>query len=179
MTFQPPFRVERRMKTKQQKEKQKMKKLMMVMCVAAVAAGCKTQVYKNDGGDADLRPTIVRDIAYEKYDVQSTPVESSDIRVGIFPGFFGGITVGGIASHFADNVDQGYAAQKTTRAAKNGAYAAACEAAKCDSLVGTRYEVKYNFYFLWDKAQVTVKGYPAKLTGVEFRKANFECPCKK
>ena len=156
-----------------------MKKVMMGLALVALVAGCKTTVYKNDGGDADLRPTIVRDVAYEKYDIKSTPVESTDIRVGILPGFVGGSTVGGVASHFADNVDQGYAAQKTTRAAKNGAYAAACEQASCDSLVGTRYQVDYNFYFVWDKAKVTVKGYPAKLTGVEFHKANLDCPCKK
>lgn len=138
-----------------------MKKLMTCMSLLALVAGCKTQVYKNDGGDADLRPTIVRDVAYEKYEVQPTPVESSDVRIGILPWDFpfgGGWIIGGIASHYADNVDQGYAAQRTTRAAKNGSYAAACEAAKCDSLVGTRYVVKYNNFFFWDKANVTVKG---------------------
>ncbi len=155
-----------------------MKKVSMALAILALAAGCKS-VYKNDGGDADLRPTIVRDVAYEKYDVKATPVESVDNRVGIFPLFFGGITVGGIAGHFADNVDQGFAVQKTTRIAKNGAYAAACEAAHCDSLVGTRYVVEYTNYWFWDEATVKITGYPAKLTGVEFRKANFDCTCGK
>ena len=156
-----------------------MKKLMIGIGLMAVFAGCKTTVYKNDGGDADLRPTIVRDIAYEKYDVKSTVVESVDNRIGILPGFFGGITVGGVAEHLADNVDQGFSVRKTIRIAKNGAYAAACEQAKCDSLVGTRYDVQYNNYFLWDTATVTVKGYPTKLTGVEFHKANLDCCCGK
>lgn len=155
-----------------------MKRLIACIGLVALAAGCKTDVFKNDGGDGDLRPTIVRDIAYEKYDVKSTPVESMDSRVGLFPGFFGGITIGGIANHYADNVDHKFAA-KTTRYAKNGAYANACESAKCDSLVGARYTVEYNNYFFWDEARVTVKGYPATLTGVEFRKASFDCPCCK
>ena len=155
-----------------------MRKLMMCIGLVAMVAGCKTE-FRNDGGDADLRPTIIRDVAYEKYDIKSTPVESIDNRVGIFPLFFGGFTVGGIAGHFADNVDQGFSVRKTIRIAKNGAYAAACEAAKCDSIVGTRYQVQYNFYFFWDEAVVTVKGYPAKLTGVEFHKANPDCPCVK
>ena len=143
-----------------------MKKLMVIAVLGAIASGCVSK-YKNDGGDADLRPTIVRDIAYEKYDISNKTVSSTDQRVGIF----GILTVGGLASHYADNVDQGFSPIPTLAKAKNGAYAAACEAAKCDSLVGTRYDVKYTNFFLWDEATVTVVGYPAKLTGVEFRPA--------
>ena len=152
-----------------------MKKLIIGIGFAALAAGCQS-VYKNDGGDADLRPTILRDIAYEKYDIKSTPVESLDNRVGLFPGFFGGITLGGIASHYADNVPMAYSKDmiKTVRMARNGAYAAACEGAKCDTLVGTRYIIDYTNYFFWDEAKVKVIGYPAKLTGVEFRKAKLD-----
>ena len=150
-----------------------MKKLVMVMCLAAVVAGCKSQ-YKNDGGEADLKPTIVRDIAYEKYDIKSTPVESVDNRVGIGP-----IVFGGIAGHIADDAPGGWFDKKIVQVAKNGAYAAACEAAKCDSLVGSRYTVDYANYVLWQEVTVRVKGYPAKLTGVEFHKANLNCCCGK
>lgn len=152
-----------------------MKKLMIVAVLGAIASGCVSN-YKNDGGDADLRPTIVRDVAYEKYDISNKTVTSTDQRIGISVPFVSAFTgkkiiVGGLAGHFADNVDQGWSPYETARMAKNGAYAAACEAAKCDSLVGTRYDVKYTNYFLWDEATVTVVGYPAKLTGVEFRPA--------
>ena len=148
-----------------------MKKLIMGIGLAALAAGCQS-VYKNDGGDAYLCPEIVRDVAYEKYDVKSTPVESVDNRVGIF-GFF---VLGGLAGHYADNVPMAYSKDmiKTIRLARNGAYAAACEAAKCDTLVGTRYTIDYTNYLLWDEAKVKVVGYPAKLTGVEFRKAKLD-----
>lgn len=151
-----------------------MKKLIIGIGLAALAAGCQS-VYKNDGGDASLRPTIVRDVAYEQYDIKSTPVESIDNRIGLFPFLLGGpIVIGGIASHYADNVDQGFAPAKTARYAKNGAYAAACEAAKCDSIVGARYTVDYTNFFIWDEAKVRIVGYPAKLTGVEFRKAKID-----
>jgi len=154
-----------------------MKKLMFAAMIGAIATGCVSK-YKNDGGDADLRPTIVRDIAYEKYDISNKTVSSTDQRIGIaipiYSVFCGKIIVGGIAGHFADNVDQGWSPYETARMAKNGAYAAACEAARCDSLVGTRYDVKYTNYFLWDEATVTISGYPAKLTGVEFRPAPIE-----
>ena len=151
-----------------------MKKLIIGVSLAAAAVGCKS-VYKNDGGDADLRPTIVRDIAYEKYDIKSTPVESVDNRVCLF----NFLILGGIAGHYADNAPQGYFDKKVVAAAKNGAYAAACEGANCDTLVGTRYIIDYTNYLLWEEAKVKVVGYPAKLTGVEFHKANLDCPCAK
>ena len=158
-----------------------MKKLAIGIGLAAIAAGCTT-VYKNDGGDADLRPAIVRDVAYEKFDIKSTPVESVDSRKRIL--FF---TIGGIAKHYADNAPGGYSDKafdsyllpNLVAESKNAAYAAACEAANCDTLVGSRYIIEHNNYFFWEEAKVKVIGYPAKLTGVEFRKANFNCGCGK
>lgn len=151
-----------------------MKKIMIGIVLAAVATGCQS-VYKNDGGDADLKPTIVRDVAYEKYDVKTIQVESIDNRIGLFKNFI----LGGIAGHYADNAPEGYYGAKTVAYAKNGAYAAACEQAECDTLVGCRYTIEYTDYLLWDEAKVKVTGYPAKLIGVEFRKANLDCNCGK
>ena len=51
--------------------------------------------------------------------------------------------------------------------AKNGAYANACDAAKCDQLVGTRYKVTTEDYFVYAKCKAEVTGYPAKVVGVE------------
>ena len=156
----------------------KMKKVISVMVLAVLATGCVTN-YRNDGGDADLKPTIVRDVAYEKYDISDKPVQASEQCIGIIPFFFDHnlFTIGGMAQHLADNVEkQGYAQESIMRA-KNGAYALACEKAGCDTLVGTRYDVVYKWYYLWNEAIVTVNGYPAKLTGVEFHKANLDCCC--
>ena len=156
-----------------------MKKIMMVATLAALATGCVTN-YRNDGGDADLKPTIVRDVAYEKYDISDKTVQASEQCIGVFPVFGNNLfTLGGMAQHLADNVEkQGYAQESIMRA-KNGAYALACEKAGCDTLVGTRYDVVYKWYYIWNEATVTVTGYPAKLTGVEFHKANLNCCCGK
>ena len=162
-----------------------MKKLVIGATLAALAVGCKS-VYKNDGGDADLRPTIVRDIAYEKYDIKSTPVESTDSRISIL----GFIDIGDTPDHYADNAPDGsylVGIQSGTFSfgggilakAKNAAYANACKAANCDTLVGTRYEIDVANNFLWEEVTVKVVGYPAKLTGVEFHKANLDCHCGK
>ena len=51
--------------------------------------------------------------------------------------------------------------------AKNGAYANACDAGKCDQLVGTRYKITTEDYFVYAKCKAEVTGYPAKVTGVE------------
>lgn len=160
-----------------------MKKMMLGIVLAVAATGCVSK-YRNDGGDANLRPTIVRDVAYEKYDISDKAVNSVDQRIGIYIPFFTELygrrfIVGGLAGHFADNVDQGWVPYETALWAKNGAYAAACEREGCDSIVGARYDVEYINYFFWDQAKVTVTGYPAKFTGIEFHKANPDkCCCK-
>ena len=151
-----------------------MNKLMIVSLLAAVAAGCITN-HKNDGGDSNLKPAIVRDIAYEKYDISEKQITATDQKVGILPyGMANVFTVGGLAKHLADNVEVNQWTQESIRYAQNGAYAAACEKSGCDSIVGARYDVVYEWYFLWNTATVTVTGYPAKLTGVEFRPAQFK-----
>ena len=156
-----------------------MKKLMMCAALAALATGCVTN-FRNDGGDSDLKPTVVRDIAYEKYEISDKPVQATEKCIGICPfGPFNLATVGGMATHISDNVESMGFTQESIMRAKNGAYAVACESAGCDTLVGTRYEVVYKWYYFWNEASVTVTGYPAKLTGVELRKANLDCACGK
>lgn len=147
-----------------------MKKVIMFLGVAAVAAGC-TSVYKNDGGEATLCPTIVRDIAYEKYDIKSTPVESIDKRTFVL-----GMDFGDQPDHYADCAPGSFFSGKWVDKSKNAAFANACKAANCDTLVGARYDITFKDYFLFQKVEVKVVGYPAKLTGVEFRKANLDYP---
>ncbi|MBO7721474.1 MAG: hypothetical protein J6T01_03615 [Kiritimatiellae bacterium] len=155
-----------------------MKKLIGAALLAAFACGCVTN-FRNDGGDDSLRPRIVRDAAYEKYEISDKPVTYTEQRVGIFPFYrFNWFTVGGTSKHLADDVDDKGYLQETIVLAKSGAYAAACDQAGCDSLVGTRYEVEYKWYFFWNEASVKVTGYPAKLTGIEFKPATLFCPCK-
>ena len=47
-----------------------------------------------------------------------------------------------------------------TDVAKNGAYANAREAGKCDRLVATRYKVTTKDYFVYAQCQAEVKGFP-------------------
>ena len=69
-----------------------------------------------------------------------------------------------------------------TPKAKNGAYANACDAAKCDQLVATRYTVTVEDYFVYAKCKAEVTGYPAKVEGVEVLTPpclKKPCECKK
>jgi hypothetical protein len=160
------------------KRRKNMKKLMIVGVLTALASGCITNM-RNDGGDSDLKPTIVRDVAYEKYEVSDKTVTATEQKIGVLPfRWHNMFTVGGMSKDYADNFEDRGNIQESVLLAKSGAYALACEQAKCDSLVGVRYDVTYKWYYFWNEATVTVTGYPAKLTGVEFKKANL-APCAK
>ena len=137
-----------------------MKKLMMMAAVAMVVCGCVT-VNKNDGGESDLRQKVCKDIIHEKISVAEQTVSAQD-QVQCLFGF---ICWGSTATHHADQAEFSGFGYKA--AAKNGAYANACDAGKCDQLVGTRYKVTTEDYFVYAKCKVEVTGYPAKLEGVE------------
>lgn len=145
-----------------------MKKLLPMIALAACAVGCQSYQY-NKGGDADLRPTIVRDIAYEKFDISNKPI-SVTVHATYLLGKF---RLGSTYDKFADNVDDNKFCSGVDGEVRNQAYAMACAEAKCDSIVGAQYEIKRENNILWHDITVTLKGYPAKLTGVEFRPAVF------
>lgn len=167
-------------KTGARKRRNEMKKLIMAASIAAIACGCITHS-KNDGGDADLQPKIVKDIVYEKYDVGKAPVTGTEaisyIKLGIYT-----IKWGGTATHFANNApigNIGIFGKTPAQLAMNGAYANACEQGKCDSIVGSRYKIKSEDYFLFGTVTCEASGYPAKLTGVELRENKAACQdCK-
>jgi len=148
-----------------------MKKLMMTAALVALAAGC-VSVRKNDGGDSVLTPTIVKDIVHEKYMVGETPVTATEsLNV-----LFGLITWGKTATHHADAAPYGFLDK--VGQVKNGAYANACDQAKCDSIVGTHYNVRVEDYFVFKKLTCEITGYPAKITGVELIENKSSCCCK-
>ena len=147
-----------------------MKKLVMAAAVAAVACGC-VSIHKNDGGEACLKPTVAKDIVHEKYDVGTTPVtatESLNVVCGI-------IKFGKTATHIADAAPVGFF--DTLGLVKNGAYANACDQAKCDSIVGARYNVRVEDYFVFKKLTCEITGYPAKIVGVELIENKAPCSC--
>jgi len=145
-----------------------MKELMIVGALAAMAAGCVT-VNKNDGGDSAIAPNVVKDAIREKYEVGKDTVQASDTVNCLF----GFICWGSTATHIADLSDSGCLGGLAK--AKNGAYANACDKANCDSLVGTKYTITTDDYYVFKTIKVEVKGYPASITGVDVIKADKPC----
>lgn len=137
-----------------------MKKLIAVAAIAAVACGC-ISVHKNDGGNSDLRPEIVKAKVVEKMTVGAQPVTAEEEIQCVL----GLICWGATATHVADQAE--FSGFGPVAKAKNGAYAKACEAAGCDQLVGTRYTITMEDYVVYKKCKVVVTGYPVTLQGVE------------
>ena len=156
-----------------------MKKLMMAAAVAAIACGCITN-HKNDGGDACLKPAIAKDIVHEKYSVEQTPVTAAE-SINYINLFYFSFSWGGTATHFADNAPIGdvrFTGLTPQQKAQNGAFANACDQAKCDDIVGARYKYTDENYFIYGKVTCEATGYPAKLTGVELIENKTPCCCK-
>ena len=156
-----------------------MKKLMIGAVVAAVACGCVT-VNQNDGGNACRRPCIAKDIVHEKFTVSDKTVSAED-NINCLFGF---ICWGSSATHIADAVCYGPGAKTPfsilpsgVDKAKNGAYANACDAAKCDQIMAAKYKVTTDDYFVFKKFKAEITGYPATLTGVEVIENKTPC-CK-
>lgn len=139
-----------------------MKKVLSILALAALASGCIT-VNKNDGGESGMTMPIVKDVIHEKITVADTPVSAQDEIQCLF----GLICWGSSATHVADVTDELVPVGALVKA-KNGAYANACDKAKCDRLVGTRYTITtYDDYIVYKKVKAEVTGYPATLAGVE------------
>ena len=137
-----------------------MNKLMTVAMIAAVACGC-VSIHKNDGGDNKISPNVIKDTIHEKYTVGKDAVAAQD-QINCLFGF---ICWGSTATHVADVSDSGIGGAGK---AKNGAYANACDAAKCDAIVGTKYTVTtFDDYFVFKRIKAEISGYPVTLTGAE------------
>lgn len=133
----------------------------MTAAIAAVACGCIT-VNKNDGGESNMKVKVCKDMIHEKIAVEDKQITAQD-QIHCLFGF---ICWGSSATHVADQTDDLFSLGMQVKA-KNGAYANACDAGKCDQLVGTRYKITTEDYFVYEKCKAEVTGYPAKVTGVE------------
>jgi len=155
-----------------------MKKLIMGAAVAAIACGC-VSVNQNDGGSACRTPCIAKDIVHEKFAVDQNTVSATD-NINCLFGF---ICWGSSANHIADVVFDGSGNRpiigifdnKGIKQAKMGAYANACDAAKCDQIVGTKYKITTQDYFVFKQIKAEITGYPATLTGVEIIENKVPC----
>ena len=147
-----------------------MKKTILAASAAAILTGCVT-VRKNDGGESNVRPHIVKDKVREKYEVGKEKVKATDSVYSLLSL----ICWGSDAKHVADMTDTSGAT--LIGRAKNGAYAIACDEAGCDALVGTKYKVASgSFFFIFHWATAELTGYPATLTGVEIIPADANTP---
>ena len=137
----------------------KMNKLSVIAVLASVACGC-VSVNKNDGGDPRLAPPLAQDKVHLKYVVEKNQVKAADQMHCLF----GFICWGSSATHRCDQSEGGFSLSDRV---KDGAYANACDAAQCDQLVGARYKVTVDDYFIYAKGKAEVSGYPSKLVDVE------------
>lgn len=147
-----------------------MKKLMCAAAVAAIACGC-VSVNKNDGGNSDLRPPVAKDIVHECLKIEKETVTAED-QISCLFGF---ICWGSTATHSCDQSECGFGMKAK---AKDGAYANACDAAKCDQIVGARYKITTENYFFFAKCKAEVTGFPAKVEKCEVIENKVPC-CKK
>lgn len=148
-----------------------MKKLMVAAALAALASGC-ISVNKNDGGNSCLKPCVVKDRVHVKYEIGKDRVQASDQLNCLF-----GFICWGSTAHVADQGEFGFGALAK---AKNGAYANACDGAKCDSIAAARYTIKTDDYFVFKKVKADVSGYPVRVVGTEILDAAKSPvpPCK-
>jgi len=151
-----------------------MKKSMLCAVIAAIACGC-VSVNQNDGGNACRKPCIAKDIVHEKFTVAAQTVSAQDQLNCLF----GFICWGSTATHIADAVCGQGPFLNAAAKAKNGAYANACDAAKCDQVVGAKYKVTTEDYFVFKKIKAEITGYPATLSGVELIENKTPCSCCK
>lgn len=150
-----------------------MKRIIIGATIAALACGC-VSVRQNDGGNACRTPCIAKDIVHEKFAVSDKTISAQD-KINCL---FGIICWGSSATHFSDAVCGQGPFLDAVAMAKNGAYANACDAAKCDQVVGARYKVTTEDYFVFQKINAEITGYPASLTGVELIENKTPCACK-
>lgn len=148
-------------KSNEGKGKKKMKKLLVGIVIAVVGVGCVT-VNKNDGGNSSIKPRQVKDVIHLKYSVEKQTVSAKDQMHCLF----GFIRWGSTASHAADQGEAGHSVPVLSKV-KNGAYANACEAANCDQIAAARYKVTTKDYFVYQKIQAEITGYPVKVVDVE------------
>lgn len=135
-----------------------MKKLIATMTLAALACGCIT-VNKNDGGDSCLKPCMIKDKIHLKYEVGNERVQATDQINCLF-----GLICWGSTAHTADQSEFGFGANAKV---KDGAYANACDAAKCDQIAGARYTITAKDYFVFKQLKAEISGYPVKVVKAE------------
>ena len=149
-----------------------MNKLMMAaigMVACSVVTGCLSSAATNGGTYANLPDPKPDEYLIHWENEDSTIEATATVRGGLF-GFCGG------PSDEAPWMlrDQEYRTLFGTHIyslqnkARNAALYKACRQAKCDALIGARYEVETESYgMFYSESTCKVKGWPARITGIE------------
>ena len=149
-----------------------MKKI--AMCLVAVAScaialtGCKT-TYTNDAA-YDSKSVMVPAAYQLKIEHKDTKVEGSATVHSVLGWFCWGV------SDYADRTSLGDSGEASALfsilpdpigMAKKGAVYNACKGNGCDLLIGSKYEIVENWYFVYSQIKCKVTGYPGIEKGVE------------
>ena len=139
--------------------------LFAVVCAVFVCS-C-TSINSSDAGDLAIYPKTVgpTDLYRPLYSIDTKTRVSGSANVNILFGIF----MWGDNAGVADNAGiRGFLAWFSPKnLAAKAAFYDACTKAQCDAVVSARYEITTKDYFVFKKSKVTVKGFPATLTGVE------------
>ena len=146
--------------------------LLLAVCAVIVFSGC-VQVNSSDAGSMNIHPETVAptDDYRPLYSIDSTQKVSAESNVKCLFWIF----TWGSDNAYADNASISrypilgilFPFLNAKETAAKAAFYKACKQANCDAVVAARYEVTFEDYIIYKKMNVEVKGFPARLTGVE------------
>ncbi len=150
-----------------------MKKLVMLVTAVGFIAFCSgcVQINSSDAGSMNLHPQTEGPVdGYRPiYEVGKERISAqSDVKCLFW--FF----VWGSDNAYADNA---YATKNplgklfpflnAKQTAAQAAFYKACKNSNSDAIVAARYEITFEDYLFYKKMNVEIKGFPARITGVE------------
>ena len=150
-----------------------MKKLTMMLAVVgfiALGSGC-VQINSSDAGSMNLHPKTEGPVdGYRPiYEIGKERVSAqSNIKCLFW------IFTWGSDNAYADNADATknlfgriFPFLNAKQTAAQAAFYKACKNSNSDAIVAARYEVTFEDYLIYKKMNVEIKGFPARVAGVE------------
>ncbi len=150
-----------------------MKKLAIMLAVAGFIAFCSgcVQINSSDAGSMNLHPQTAGPVdGYRPiYEIGKERVSAqSDVKCLFW------FIVWGSDNAYADNahatknpLGRLFPFLNAKQTAAQAAFYKACKQSNSDAIVAARYEITFENYFFYKKMNVEIKGFPARVTGVE------------
>lgn len=144
--------------------------MCFIACLVMICSGC-VQINSSDAGSMNIHPHTVgpTDDYRPLYEVGKNKVSAQSNVKCLF-----WIFVWGSDNAYADNakvtghpLGRLFPFLNAKQTAAQAAFYKACKQANCDAVVAARYEITFEDYFIYKKMNVEVKGFPARLKGVE------------